>query len=291
MPSWNIHIAQTERLFERSGATAHVVHDRNAFLFGALVPDIYVGYMVPAIEHPIAYRITHFAAPAHIPKPREGEFWDAYIAPRVQARFGSDLLENCMRAPAEGCASIPARDYIPASSIVLERDFVSRTHYPARYEGAEPPTRQGHPADAAIGSADIERSLFDFMLGVWSHLVADNLWNTRVNEFLDARGGKPSEQFRIKKQGDFDWFGKTLPITSFPRDTPRLIAAAAAFPQYELDERTVLMTIGVAHEIVRENQGALDHPPYRLLTSEFFSTVSAEVVETTDRLLAERLQP
>lgn len=63
MPSWNIHIAQTERLLERSGALANSVRDRNAFLFGCVVPDIFVGYMVPGIADPIPYRITHFAKP------------------------------------------------------------------------------------------------------------------------------------------------------------------------------------------------------------------------------------
>ena len=40
MPSWNIHIAQTERLLERTGALANSVRDRNAFLFGCVVPDL-----------------------------------------------------------------------------------------------------------------------------------------------------------------------------------------------------------------------------------------------------------
>ena len=56
MPSWNIHIAQTERLLERTGALAKSVRDRNAFLFGCVVPDIFVGYMVPGIADPIPYR-------------------------------------------------------------------------------------------------------------------------------------------------------------------------------------------------------------------------------------------
>ena len=278
VPSWNIHIAQSEQLFSRNGAVACTVRDRNAFLFGALVPDIPVGYMVPDVREPIAYRITHFATPEPIPKPREHEFWADYVAPAA-GRLG--IVEG----------RVPIADAIAPASIAIERETVNRIHYPQRYEGVTiNPPKQGTPADEDCSTAALERSGFDLLLGVWTHLLADNIWNTRVNEFLDALGDKPSEQFRIKKQGDFDWCGKTLPITSFPRDTPRLIAAAAAFPQYELDERTVLMTIGVAHEIVRENQGALDHPPYRLLTSEFFSTVSAEVVETTDRLLAERLQ-
>ena len=75
MPSWNIHIAHAEGLLAKDGPVARVVHDRNAFLFGNLIPDIYVGYMVPGIVHPIPYRVTHFAKPEHIPKPREAEFW------------------------------------------------------------------------------------------------------------------------------------------------------------------------------------------------------------------------
>ena len=84
MPSWNIHIAQTERLLERTGALANSVRDRNAFLFGCVVPDIFVGYMVPGIADPIPYRITHFAKPEPIPKPREHEFWDTYVAPLLK---------------------------------------------------------------------------------------------------------------------------------------------------------------------------------------------------------------
>ena len=65
MPSWNIHIAHAEGLLAKDGPVARVVRDRNAFLFGNLIPDIYVGYMVPGIVHPIPYRVTHFAKPEH----------------------------------------------------------------------------------------------------------------------------------------------------------------------------------------------------------------------------------
>ncbi|OUN86994.1 hypothetical protein [[Collinsella] massiliensis] len=280
MPSWNIHIAHAEHLFAREGAVARTVLDRNAFLLGSLTPDIPVGYMVPGVEHPIAYRITHFAKPAFIPKPREQEFWDAYVVPAAAA------------LAAEGLAGTPAtecRPVIAASSLKLEADRVSRIHYPQRYEGVPEPVREGSPLDEAVAPADIARSLLDFELGVWVHLLADCLWNTRVNEFLDREGIAPSEQFRIKKQGDFDAFGKTLAIDSVPRSTPRLVATAAAFPQYAIDERTLLMTIGVAHEVVRTNAPAPVRQPYRLLTDEFFDSVFAEVVDRADALLAERL--
>ncbi len=147
----------------------------------------------------------------------------------------------------------------------------------------------GCAADALVDKASVERSVFDLVLGTWMHLVADNLWNTRVNEFLDAHGGKPSEQFRIKKQGDFDAFGKTLRIDWVPRPTPRLLATAARFPQYAIDEQTTLLAIGVAHETVRTNHAPAEPYQYRLLTSEFFIQAFAESVELTNHLLKERL--
>lgn len=276
MPSWNIHIAQTERLLEGGGVTSQVVRDQNAFLFGCLVPDIPVGYMVPGIERPIAYRVTHVAKPEFIPKPREWEFWDTYVAPLGRPRD-------------EDGAAGRAGGVIPASSIALEVDRVNRVHYPQRFEGSPAPRRQGSPLDALVDQSSIAGSVFDLTLGAWAHLLADNIWNTRVSEYLDAIGGVPSEQFRIKKQGDFDAFGKTLAISLVPRATPRLLAVAAAFAQYPIDERSALMTIGVAHEIVRTNKVPAEPNHYRLLTDEFFAKTFAEVVARTDALVAERL--
>lgn len=276
MPSWNIHIAHAEHVLAADGALARAVYDRNAFLFGCLVPDIYVGYMVPAIEHPIAYRITHFATPAHIPKPREGEFWDAYVAPAVEA------------ARAAGRLSWPAPTPVLPASLAAEQDRVSRVHYPQRFgEDAVPPAPRGDERDHDTSPEALARSSFDLLIGVWTHLVADNLWNTRVNQFLDAHGGKPSEQFRIKKQGDFDRFGKALPIDTVPRATPRLIETARAFPQYPIEELPLLYTIGVAHEIVRTNHGE-GNPRYQLLTTDFFEHVFGEFTELAERLFQER---
>ena len=213
MPSWNIHIAQTERLLERTGALANSVRDRNAFLFGCVVPDIFVGYMVPGIADPIPYRITHFAKPEPIPKPREHEFWDTYVAPLLKS--------SPTGAPAA------------ATSIVEERERLNRVHYPQRYRDAEPVAGPG-ACEFSLASEDVAQSLLDLTLGVWSHLVADTVWNTRVNQYLEAHGGKPCEEFRIKKQGDFDWFGKTLGIVSIPRATDRLYTAATRFGQYPI---------------------------------------------------------
>lgn len=268
MPSWNIHIAQAEMLLARDGAVAAFVRDRNAFLFGNVVPDVLVGYMVPDIADPISYRITHFAESEPIPKPRAWEFWDGYVTP---------LLHSV------GCGT-----RVEALTIARERERINRVHYPHRYEGAPdlPPIPS---AEYSTRTGDVEQSLLDLTLGTWAHLLADNIWNTRVNEYLTARGGKPSEEFRIKKQGDFDWFGKTLHVESVVRVTPRLKAAASAFAQYSISGDEVLKATGVIHEVVRENPGRADHPPYRLLTEAFFSETLVEVLDTTDRLVSEVL--
>lgn len=81
MPSWNIHTAHVERLLREEDAAALGIRDVNAFLFGNLVPDIFVGYMVPDLTHKIEYRETHFADPGYVPEPRYYEFFERYVAP------------------------------------------------------------------------------------------------------------------------------------------------------------------------------------------------------------------
>lgn len=265
MPSWNIHIAQAERLLARDGACARFVRDANAFLFGSLVPDIPVGYMVPGAPH-ITYRETHFTEPVPIPKPDEERFWRSFVEPLVSAgsAVGPMLADESGFVPPADLARTPAIRGTSRTSVP----------YP------DPPA----PApEVAHG-----RSVLDLALGAWAHLLADHIWNKRVNEYLDQIGGKPGEEFRIKKQADFDGFGRTLAISSVPLETPALLSAAEAFPQYPVAAPQVHDAIVVAHEIVRTN-GVPEHLPYRLLTEEFFERVFDEVLAETDRLLADRL--
>lgn len=269
MPSWNIHIAQAQEVLARDCAITRTIRDQNAFLFGNLVPDIRVGYMVPGILDPMPYRITHFAKPEPIPKPREGEFWESCVAPLLGAESGSS---------------------VGALAIEEERERVNRIHYPARYEG-EPPYEEDSKVIAAGNSTDPEdvaSSRLDMVLGAWAHLLADNIWNSRVNEYLEAHGGRPSESFRIKKQSDFDWFGRTRPLSLVPVANPRLVEAASRFPQYSLGRDEVIATVGVAHETVRVNEGTDEHPPYQLLSDEFFAQTFDEVVKRTIVLFEER---
>lgn len=290
MPSWNIHIAHAEGLLAECGPLASAVRDRNAFLFGSLVPDIYVGYMVPCVVHPIPYRVTHFAAPEHIPKPREGEFWDMYVAPMAR-ELGISIDEPAARGLYTGDE---------AGSLAREVAHVAPAHAPT-YDLTFDPAQSARfqqeafePVKVGVGAATdgsgSPRDLFDLVLGTWVHLLADTIWNRRVNDFLDALGEKPSKDFRIKKQGDFDQFGKSLNIDAFPVPTARLVDAAVRFPQYAIDERSVYFTCAIAHEIVRTN--SLSVPPaYRLLTEEFFTGTFAEVQSEAERLMRTRLAP
>ena len=355
MPSWNIHIAHAEGLLAKDGPVARVVRDRNAFLFGNLIPDIYVGYMVPGIVHPIPYRVTHFAKPEHIPKPREAEFWVQYIAPTlselgiangcsggdgistngaddavgvaglkspepsiaadktaaVPAADGAAAVPAVAVPAADGIAAAPAADGVAtvsaageeaaampfgakpgdAGSLAREVAHVSPT-YELEFDPAQSARFQEEAFDGAVRASALpaaaRHSLFDMVLGAWTHLLADTIWNSRVSDYLDALGEKPSRGFRIKKQGDFDQFGKSLAIDAFPAPTPGLIDTAAQFPQYAIDERSVYFTCAIAHEIVRTNHLAAP-ASYRLLTKEFFAATFDEVQHAAERLIGERL--
>lgn len=303
MPSWNIHIAHAERLLKGGGSVARAVRDGNAFLFGNLIPDIYVGYMVPGVVRPVPYRVTHFAKPEHIPKPRAGEFFDAYVLPLARECGLLDALgDDCatgggVGAPgfafdASGFADAgkhaPALPWHAPVSLAAEVAHVSPAHTPMFEWDFDVAQTAACQRDAfatsrrALSRDELRRSLFDMVLGTWVHLLADCTWNQAVSDLLDARGEQPSRDFRIKKQGDFDLFGKSLELDLMPRLTPQLIEVAAAFPQYEIDAASASATCAIAHETVRTN-----HPvagaAYRLLDEEFFNRVFAEVNARAER--------
>lgn len=91
MPSWNIHTAHAELLLREEGAAALGIHDVDAFLLGNLLPDVYVGYMVPDITRKIPYADTHFASADFVPEPRYWEFFELYGAPESDGHV-SDLV-------------------------------------------------------------------------------------------------------------------------------------------------------------------------------------------------------
>lgn len=79
MPSWNVHTAHMERLLHDWPAYELGIADVDAFAFGNVAPDIYVGYMVAHTTRVIEYGETHLAAPGFMPAPAADEFWRRYV--------------------------------------------------------------------------------------------------------------------------------------------------------------------------------------------------------------------
>lgn len=88
MPSWNVHIAHVERLLEDGDLCSPVVRNRDAFVLGNLIPDVYVGYMVPDVSRKIPYRDTHYANPDFVPTPDASRFYCTF----VRGRTASELV-------------------------------------------------------------------------------------------------------------------------------------------------------------------------------------------------------
>ncbi|AKT50056.1 hypothetical protein ADJ70_11935 [Olsenella sp. oral taxon 807] len=124
-----------------------------------------------------------------------------------------------------------------------------------------------------LPSADSEGRVSDLVLGVWCHLVADHGYNHEVNAFIKRNGVQSGEKTRVRKQGDFDLFGRTLDISLECQVTAALIEQAATFPQYAIAEADARAAVAAADAIVRDNAAHhIDQPPaYSLLPSSFFA--------------------
>ena len=207
MPSWNIHTAHAERLLAQEPPAALGIEDVNAYLFGNVLPDVYVGYMVPAATMRIDYRFTHMARGDLIPLPDPDRFWEAYV---------------------------------------LDRD----NHL--RGEGAA-------------------RSL---LLGAWAHIAVDRAFNAAFRQFWRTHDVPEGEQLRIRKQADFDLFGRSLAISSHVEAAPELLEAAYFFGPHRVLAEDVRRACKVANHIVDTNvpeRAACDH--YQLLDEAWMEGV------------------
>ena len=130
----------------------------------------------------------------------------------------------------------------------------------------------------AAPSADEDGRVSDVVLGAWVHLVADNVYNRHANAFIYGHGIQPGEQTRVRKQGDFALFGRTLDISRVPRPTAEVIVQCAAFPQYTIEEADVRATCAVMDDIVESNsaQHIKDTPDYSMLPADFFASTFEE---------------
>ena len=133
----------------------------------------------------------------------------------------------------------------------------------------------------------VAQSEDDVVLGSWTHLLCDYYYNRRTVEYIETIGVRLGEQTRIRKQGDFDLFGRTLDISLVPEPTLELLASCTAFPQYEIAREDALGAVDAVAAIVERNR--TEHvegtPNYSLLPPEFFQNTFAEV----DAVLREAL--
>ena len=192
MPSWNIHIAHVEHLLGECSPDELGIADVNAFLFGNLVPDVCVGFMVPDSTMRIDYRITHMTPGHVVPVPDADRFWNAYMVKRrVKTESGLSLL-----------------------------------------------------------------------LGVWAHLATDRAYNGRFRDYCASGAIEIGEDLRVRKQADFDLFGRMMPLSMHVQVTPELLEAAYDFPAYRILADDVERAVAVADRIVDGNEpskAACDH--------------------------------
>ena len=141
MPSWNIHTAHVEHLLAEEGRDTLGIRDVDAFLMGNLLPDIYVGYMVPNPTTRIDYKLTHLTLRHHIPVPRHQEFWDFY----------------CVNP--EGYGAPEVTDVVKGAWCHLVCDSVYNTHTRARLEQLGVPAGEKARIGKQADFADFGRTL------------------------------------------------------------------------------------------------------------------------------------
>lgn len=263
MPYWNLHTAHAQHLLAQGEPAEFGIRDANAFLFGNYVPDIYVGYMVQNPSGILPYTYTHLADPHAIPIPREQEFWDTYVEP--------------VRPLPDDLPIVPVPITVDEAVDILR----AGGNYLA------PAGKQQHAAiQAALREPGYRAS--DVVLGTWAHLLCDACYNTATHEWLQKYNVPAGDKTRIRKQGDFELFGLTLPVSLKCEVTSNLVQQAAVFPQYVIDERDVKAAVDVANSIVDTNveKHISEVPEYSLFTNDFFTNLYAHVNE----VLAERLR-
>ena len=101
-------------------------------------------------------------------------------------------------------------------------------------------------------------------LGAWAHLLADRVYNGRVRLFCQTHDVPKGEELRVRKQADFDAFGRSLRMESRVQVTPELLDAACSFRQYEIKAEDVVRSVDVADAIV-DRAGAESRGTYQLL--------------------------
>ena len=109
------------------------------------------------------------------------------------------------------------------------------------------------------------------VLGAWAHLVADRFYNGRFRTFYQSHDMPQGEELRIRKQGDFDLFGRSLDISSRVVATPELLVAARDFRPYSILPDDVARSIAAADAIVCEAEKGAAGRAYQLLDEQWMT--------------------
>lgn len=122
-----------------------------------------------------------------------------------------------------------------------------------------------------------QRQLREFIVGIWCHLVCDHVYNSHTRAFLRAHHIPTGEDARIRKQADFDVYGRSLDMNRLPEASEELFAVAAAYPQYGFTHSDVEGTLRVLQHIAEENRNnRVSSPQYQMLDTAFFSSAFKE---------------
>jgi len=114
------------------------------------------------------------------------------------------------------------------------------------------------------------------VLGAWAHLFADQWYNTRFRVFVGERGLAINDDLRIRKQSDFDLFGRSFDLSSYVRVTPELLEAGRRFRPYSILPDDVQKAVDVASAIVGGSAPARGLDDYQLLGSEWMTETFEE---------------
>ena len=97
------------------------------------------------------------------------------------------------------------------------------------------------------------------LLGAWAHLTTDRIYNGRFRNHCVEYGREADEGLRVRKQGDFSLFGRSLGISAHVQATPELLEAAWKFRPYRILADDVHRAIAAADAIVAGNPGPTEH--------------------------------
>ncbi|MGN0070865.1 MAG: hypothetical protein ACI361_03370 [Atopobiaceae bacterium] len=127
----------------------------------------------------------------------------------------------------------------------------------------------------------------DVVLGAWAHLVCDAGYNGATRRYIAEIGVKPGDTTRIRKQKDFELYGRTFFLERRVPLTDTLVEECAAFPQYPIEAEDVKKGVRAADVLLDGNNAHhLDEvPAYSLLTPEFFK----ETGDAVDAILRQGL--